>query len=100
MCIRDRMNTPWAPRSDLLCARVLGALFTDKFRAHKDSVVQCKDGAWRPVEELDERTLRLLEESVARAVRLLVCLVRNGVARQWVMLCYRFAPSTTRSSRP
>ncbi|CAK0823124.1 unnamed protein product [Prorocentrum cordatum] len=44
----------------------------------KDSVVQCKDGAWRPVEELDERTLRLLEESVARAVRLLVCLVRNG----------------------
>eukprot|EP00959_Pyramimonas_sp_CCMP1952_P173468 3625168-Pyramimonas_sp.AAC.1 len=60
IALHVEMNIPWDPRSDLSCARVLGALFTDKFRAHKGSVAQYKEGAWRPVEELDERTLRLL----------------------------------------
>ncbi|CAK0804211.1 unnamed protein product, partial [Prorocentrum cordatum] len=44
IALHVEMNIPWDPRSDLSCARVLGALFTDKFRAHKGSVAQYKEG--------------------------------------------------------
>ena len=70
----------------MVCARVLGTLFHDSLRAHKDGIVQCHGGlrgVWQQMADLPVSMVNALATTLTQAQAIFRYLQEQKVPRDW-----------------